>query len=78
LHRFGIHRSLISIVSLKIAELFADFFQNVANFVKILLNFAKFWPIFFGIFPKCSNFQILLKVEIKWLQICENLNFAHI
>ena len=35
-----LHRSLISIFSLKIAELFADFFQNVANFARILLNFC--------------------------------------
>ena len=27
---------------------------------------------------KKTNFQILLKVKIKWLQICENLKFAHI
>ena len=42
------HRSLISIFSLKIAEMFADFFQIFANFARVLLNFcknlAKFWP----------------------------------
>ena len=36
---------------------FCCFFkQNFAKFVRNLLNFAKFLPIFFGIFPKCSIF----------------------
>ena len=54
------NRSLISIFSLKIAEIFADFFRIFADFARILLNFllnlVKFSPNFFGIFPKCSHF----------------------
>ena len=32
-------------------------FTKSANYVRILLNFAKFWPTFFGIFRKCSIFE---------------------
>ena len=41
LHRFWnpFSNDLIPIFSLKIAEHFADFLQNVAKFVRILLNF---------------------------------------
>ena len=49
---------------------FCCFFkQNFAKFVRNLLNFAKFLPIFFGIFPKCS---IFLKIAGQFSEKLKN------
>jgi len=57
------NRSLISKFSLKIVEFFAEFLlffsQNFANFAITLLIFHQISPIVFGIFPKCSIFEMI-------------------
>ena len=55
------------------------FQQKFANFVRNLLNFAKFLPIFFGIFPKCNIFlKIIIKLLDNFQKKCKNSKFKNL
>ena len=64
-----LHRSLISIFSLKIAEFFLIFYKIiVAKFARILLNFVKqLFDNFFRDFPKMQQFWEKINPKIAHL-----------
>ena len=66
-----LHRSLISIVSLKIADNFADFVQIVAEFARILMIFRQIDEFS----PKCSrNFAGLFAIFSSHVSIFISLS----
>jgi len=51
--------------------------QNVSNFGRLFTDFLLILTKFFREFPKMQQFKQFSSLA-EWLQISENLNFAHI